>query len=634
MQLDSPHHTTHSLPLEDNIAKVHKYLAVMESENHDTYPEDTINRIGVEQGINTHRKVFSYTPSGNSNHQISRLHSNESAEPEVEHRICLDASQAPTEDSITSAERSIKSQQLGGDILALYHYTMDELMVHAQLAQLHNADPREVVGLFIDTWKRFILLRDDWETPPKLAEFCLRYGLVSWLEPMLDFRLDSDTVFDLYSSACANGEKATVEKIVSHQMGNRSLPIHTIGAAVSSSTRNLLFSIVQSQNANLTRTWGDCCTTLLSRGVISNGQIWETLHRLDPLSGKTALFRACEVFNLTMVNALLSLGANPNHVPIANHHDARAQATPLSYLTSCLSMITQENGAEFNAAVLGLVNKGSNVKSIDKDGNTPLHKLCRASHVCKNAINLLLDHGADPNKCNHAGDTPLHVFFHAEDEPSTSALKELLLKGADPNITNRNQKTPFYYAVTNGHLEQVEILISHCVNNSVTWYGDYAWNAIIRQIIESHKSRTERWLSILRLLITAGGNVHARDNGRTALHALAEIARHDIIRVLLQAGANVNAQDWANNTPLHLAVSKYQSCSQISELEVYITELLAAGADIGMKNIWGESALDILNRAEATLSEAETSFRDRIAGIFEEYSRRWTESITMPGAWI
>jgi len=297
-------------------------------------------------------------------------------------------------------------------------------------------------------------------------------------------------------------------------------------------------------------------------------------------------------------------------------------------------MITQKNGAEFNAAVLSLVSKGSNVNSIDKEGNTPLHKLCRASQLCKNAINFLLQNGADPNKCNYAGDTPLHVLFHAEDEPSTSGLKAMLLRGADPNITNGNQKTPFYYAVTNGHLGQVEILISHCVNNSITRYGDFAWNAIIRQIIESQKSRRERWLQILRLLITTGGNVHARDNGRTALHTLAEIARHDIVRVLVQGGANVNAQDWANNTPLHLAVSKYQSCSQISELEVYMTELLAAGADIGMKNIWGESPLDIFNHAEATLSKAETSSRDRIAALFEEYSQRRTESITMPGAWV
>jgi len=73
------------------------------------------------------------------------------------------------------------------------------------------------------------------------------------------------------------------------------------------------------------------------------------------------------------------------------------------------------------------------------------------------AINALLDLGADPNVPDKDGNTPLHHAIQLDVE-----LAELLLnRGANPNILNLNGKTPLNIAVEQGIHTQIGLLVEN-----------------------------------------------------------------------------------------------------------------------------------------------------------------------------
>ncbi|KAH9372540.1 hypothetical protein HPB48_013050 [Haemaphysalis longicornis] len=54
-----------------------------------------------------------------------------------------------------------------------------------------------------------------------------------------------------------------------------------------------------------------------------------------------------------------------------------------------------------------LVDAGADVNKLDADGNTPLH-ICLMRHHCE-IIEILVAAGADVNKQDGEGNTPLHI---------------------------------------------------------------------------------------------------------------------------------------------------------------------------------------------------------------------------------
>lgn len=97
--------------------------------------------------------------------------------------------------------------------------------------------------------------------------------------------------------------------------------------------------------------------------------------------------------------------------------------------------------------------------------------------------------------------------------------------------------------------------------------------------------------AIARLLIAAGADVDARDDGRwTPLHFAARAQDVALAEVLVAAGAHVDAQNEHGNTPLFCAVSTSQGEGGMIQF------LLGRGADRGIKNLHGVSALEFAER--------------------------------------
>lgn len=113
------------------------------------------------------------------------------------------------------------------------------------------------------------------------------------------------------------------------------------------------------------------------------------------------------------------------------------------------------------AAVIEALSYGADPNELDGD----LPPLYRAARNCGlEAVRYLLSYKADVLKCSREGDTPLHAAAAKRNEKtkgnSVALIRELLAHGACINAINDNTKgTPLSYAVCNGNLEAVKVLL-------------------------------------------------------------------------------------------------------------------------------------------------------------------------------
>ncbi len=193
-----------------------------------------------------------------------------------------------------------------------------------------------------------------------------------------------------------------------------------------------------------------------------------------------------------------------------------------------------------------LIDHGADVRAKAKSGYTAL--MVAATYFDSSpAVKLLLEHGAEarPVKGVIFGASPLFLAAMAGD-CNTMAL--LLAKGANPNykmdVLGMFPSTPLVTAVG---------------------FGDAA---------------------VIQALVKGGADVDERDSdGMTALH-WAVLAHHpEVVKALLAAGANANAVDHFGYTPL-----LYAATVDFGDAET-VTMLLKAGADPGIKDKKGETAL-------------------------------------------
>jgi ankyrin repeat protein len=79
-----------------------------------------------------------------------------------------------------------------------------------------------------------------------------------------------------------------------------------------------------------------------------------------------------------------------------------------------------------------LAQPGVDVDARDDDGNRPLHWAARQEF--SDAVQMLLDAGADPNPQSHNGTTPLYVAAGNTSAAGVTIVHVLLAAGADPTV--------------------------------------------------------------------------------------------------------------------------------------------------------------------------------------------------------
>ena len=221
---------------------------------------------------------------------------------------------------------------------------------------------------------------------------------------------------------------------------------------------------------------------------------------------------------------------------------------------------------------------------------TPLHLTSKLE-----IVKLLVENGADINKCDGCGQTPLHIYTggrsldflgEIKKENSVKLLSYAIKKGAEINVLDEYNFSPLHRAVETGNLDVVKVLVENGADVNISSQGKgrgtpIMWIAkiegnpdIARYLIDKgadlkvkntynenllHLSSgtSKDKLDMIRLFIKGNVDINARDNeGRTPLHCAVLRDNKEVIATLLSAGADPNAKDNNGKTPFSMAVGK------------------------------------------------------------------------------
>lgn len=163
-------------------------------------------------------------------------------------------------------------------------------------------------------------------------------------------------------------------------------------------------------------------------------------------------------------------------------------------------------------------------------------------------------------------------------------VKSLLDEGMDIDERDESNRTPLHIAVSNNFEDIVRLLVSRGanVNRSKGFMCDYPIHAAVKN----------RNSLIAKILLDAGADVNTKSfDFETPLHI--SICKDDIemFNLLLKYKPDLTQTDDCGNTPLHILV---ELCDYRDE--DMVVQLLKHGADVNLKNINGQTPLDIYKR--------------------------------------
>lgn len=290
-------------------------------------------------------------------------------------------------------------------------------------------------------------------------------------------------------------------------------------------------------------------------------------------SQKSARIRA---YNLELKRALQGTqGSGQRGASAMDAARAELERIPLPYTPD--AFVDSAGNGKLEAVKLFLM-AGMDPNTKNKDGNTALMHAAGGGHA--GIVNALLKAKANVNERNQGGYTALSW---AASSDRRDVLAILLDHGADHDAINK----AFMSAAGSGHAEVLRMLLrqgadKHLVNEALE---DAAGSAIVN-VSEADRS------DVIRFLLEQGGDVNAKDDeGWTALLSAAREGRVLLVQTLLDAGAGINTKctcsGWLGGGWTALMMAAREG----GERKAMLDMLLARGADPGLANNDGKTAL-------------------------------------------
>ncbi|XP_071393309.1 transient receptor potential cation channel subfamily A member 1-like isoform X2 [Centroberyx affinis] len=205
------------------------------------------------------------------------------------------------------------------------------------------------------------------------------------------------------------------------------------------------------------------------------------------------------------------------------------------------------------ALLENLVKKSPEVLSErDESGASPLHHAAAGGHVALIHFITTVIPSEEVNSCDGQGSVPLHWAVERNQAESCRALLDL---GADPNILNMALLSPLHLAVSHGHNNLVELLLSYTATDS-NLQGDLGNTPVMLACSVNN-------CEALSILLKQGARLCQQNKlGHFAIHAAAFAGAKKAMEVILKAGeevghtaeGHINYLDKSKSSPLHLAV--------------------------------------------------------------------------------
>ena len=200
---------------------------------------------------------------------------------------------------------------------------------------------------------------------------------------------------------------------------------------------------------------------------------------------------------------------------------------------------------------------GADLEALDDDGERALQRAVEYNHM--NIPMLLLDHGAmaDPQKEVDSGRTP---HFIAVENGNYDIVQLLIEKGADIELDSEIFDPPLMVAVYGAGEDTIRLLLDSGADPNTETASGHGGSALHRAVSRPFFFDSE----ILRLLVTKGANLEAKDHdGRTLLLLAVELARIDMVSLLLELGADPTSVDVDTMPERYVEKSEFETAMQL-----------------------------------------------------------------------
>ena len=288
---------------------------------------------------------------------------------------------------------------------------------------------------------------------------------------------------------------------------------------------------------------------------------------------------------LSMCNILISAGADVDHQDsdgntVMLHHAALSNTRPPRALLKigadphktnqrgevCLQLAARYCITDMMQL---LIDAGADVEASFLSSTPPLLQACKTRFKRSAGLRLLFENGADPNRLDSRGRTPLHIVCWKYSH------------GGNPSDHS-------------DHLRSIEILIEHDANVNATYAVEKQDRSFSVSVVGVAAAHVTDSVGALKALLAAGASPNGLDEeGKpvivTACNYSPRVDREreklDMVQLLLEAGADLQYQDEKDRTLLHHALQPH--CNNY----LAINTLLTRGLDVNSKDIYGRTPL-------------------------------------------
>ncbi|CAB0038092.1 unnamed protein product [Trichogramma brassicae] len=256
------------------------------------------------------------------------------------------------------------------------------------------------------------------------------------------------------------------------------------------------------------------------------------------------------------------------------------------------------------------------VNYIDESGRTHFHVACMSGHY--DVVKGFLDFGQDPNQLlTETGESPLHLAIHYFSASECYNVVELLLRrGADPNKTDKFGWTPLYWICGGQNIDLAKMLFAICDEKHVPVQvnvRDKLDRTPLYIALIMHRNRT-----LIKILLRRGADPHFADKqGNTALHLICmdngcNRLLKKFFKICDDMGhkIQVNARNNMNQTPLHLSLH-YRN-------RHLVEFLLRRGADPNVVDNYGLTPLHMSLGSTTSVTQNEDDFVEVFFNINDE----------------